>query len=250
MIDLNKRRADRAAAVLNATGYRDGVEWYSAISDCLKDLRHLADAKKLDFDAIVESSEEGYDQEIVEDSLPQQRQPSGDFGWGDESEWCEAEYEVVSVSEVDDVDRYSYDARQAKPLNEQTLDDFDDYFQNCEGLTFIYIAYDDTGNQTNTTYPDVLSAIALARDALLQADYEPPYPHSQHEATSLGAVPKAQVASGMTARVSELKRRDVKFVLIWNIAGQSSVNVAGDLCGFTDNLIDLLATEVRELLSY
>lgn len=250
MIDLNKRRANRAAAVLTATGYRiDGLDWHSALSDCLRDLRHLADAKMLDFDDIVDWSKVGYDQEVREDSLPDQRQPNSDSDWHEDLSWCEVGYEEVSVSEVDDVARYSYEVRQAKPLNEQTLDDFDDYFQNCEGLTFIFISYDSTGNQTNTTYPDVLSAIALARDALRETAHEPVSP-SQHEATSVGAVPKAQVASGLHARVSELQRRKVEFVLVWNIAGESSANVEGDLDEFKDNLIDLLATDVRELLRF
>lgn len=248
MIDQNKKRADRAAAVLNATRYRiDGMDWDSALSDCLKDLRHLADAKKLDFDAIVESSEEGYDLEIAEDSLP--HQPSGDTLLDDEWEGWELEYEEVSVAEFDYAERYAFEVGQTKPLNEQTVKDFQGYFLNCEGLTFIFIAYDNTGNQTNASYTDVVSAIALARDALRDAAHEPASP-SQYEATSLGAVPKAQVASGLHARVNELQRRDVKFVLVWHIAGEPSVNVEGNLDEFKDDLIDLLATEVRELLSY
>ena len=241
MIDLNKRRAKRAATVLTATGYRHGVEWYSAISDVLIDLRHLADAKNLDFEALTCHSEDSYAREIAEDSLPGQRvPPSYSVGSG-------GEFEEVLVSEERDAGTYSYVARQAKPLREQTLDDFGELFRQCAGLTFVFLAY--IPEQVNTASPNVLSAVALARSALQGSSYDPPHADlPAFEVTGSNALPRDQVVQAVQARVMEMQRRKTDYLLIWHVADGKGVRVAGDLCRYRVDLANFLKTEVYDLL--
>jgi len=67
---------------------------------------------------------------------------------------------------------------QTRPLAEQTLDDFDEYFRSCPGMTFVFLA----PGEVNTVYPDVITAIQVV-DCLSRGmhfepafDHEPPLP--------------------------------------------------------------------------
>jgi hypothetical protein len=242
MSNPNRKRAKRAARTLSAAGYRDhGLEWYSALSDCLKDMRHLADAIDVDFDSIVEWSQEGYQQEVDEDS------PSGGRAVRADDFAFEVGYQEVPFAEP----RGKSDCktvRRAKPFA-HSVEDVDSYFRDCEGLTFIFLAYDRNRIQANTVSPDVLSAIALAKAAFAGADYVSPYNGWQNETAAKGrGASKTLITSGVQARIKMLKKWDTDFVLIWNIAGESAVHVDGDLNELEANLIDLLESEVRELL--
>ena len=153
-------------------------------------------------------------------------------------------YEDVDTSAAS----YDYRAQQARPLTEQTMDDFDDFFNRCEGLTFIFLSCGP--GQVNTVQPDMFSGIALADAALHDSEYDPPYPNRQRlNSSSRNAVPQSQVLDVVQTRVAEMLRRGSEFVLLWHVTGDNTVHVDSDLGAFADNLVNLLECDLGEYLN-
>ena len=134
---------------------------------------------------------------------------------------------------------------QTRPLAEQTLDDFDEFFRNCPGMTFVFLAPGDV----NTTYPDVITATqavyCLSRGTHFEPafDNEPPLPPAD-------AFSRQKLLSEIQARVEEMDRRGVQYRLIWNLSGDSEVCVNScDMDGNTE-IGFLLAEEVQEMFQH
>ena len=134
---------------------------------------------------------------------------------------------------------------QTRPLAEQTLDDFDEFFRNCPGMTFVFLAPGDV----NTTYPDVITATqavyCLSRGTHFEPAFknEPPLPPAD-------ACSRQKLVSEVQARVGEMDRRGVQFRLIWNLAGDPEVCVDSRDMDGNDEIGCLLAEEVQELFEH
>ncbi len=158
----------------------------------------------------------------------------------------------VHEYEIADDDDYqeefdSYSKRQEKPLTEQSLDDFDDFFQRCKGVTFVFLAYgnSDSSGQVNTLYPDAISAICLADCALRGDAYAPSESADGLQDFNEGS--SLEIVSAIRNRIAEMNRREVEFNLIWHLAGNDEVHVdcSGDYMDW-GRLNDFFADEVRD----
>jgi hypothetical protein len=135
--------------------------------------------------------------------------------------------------------------RQTRPLAEQTLDEFDEFFRSCPGMTFVFLAPGDV----NTLYPDVITATqavyCLSRGTHFEPalEYEPPLPPAD-------AISRQKLVSEIQARVEEMDRRGIQYRLIWNVAGDPEVYV--DSCDMdgNDEIGCLLAEEVQEMFQH
>jgi hypothetical protein len=135
--------------------------------------------------------------------------------------------------------------RPNRPLAEQTLEDFDEFFRSCPGMTLVFLA----PGEVNTTYPDVITATravyCLSRGTHFEPalEYEPPL-------LPADAFSRQKLVSEIQARVGEMDRRGVQYRLIWNLSGDSEVCV--DSCDMDDNneIGCLLAEEVQEMFQH
>ena len=138
----------------------------------------------------------------------------------------------------------SNNERQTRPLAEQTLDDFDEFFRSCPGMTFVFLAPE----EVNTLYPDVITATqvvyCLSRGTPFEPafEYEPPLPPAD-------AFSRQKLVSEIQARVEEMDRRGVQYRLIWNLAGDPEVCVDSYDMDGNDEIGCLLAEEVQELFA-
>ena len=134
---------------------------------------------------------------------------------------------------------------QTRPLAEQTLDDFDEFFRSCPGMTFVFLA----PGEVNTTYPDVITAMQVvycsSRGTHFEPslEYEPPLPPAD-------AFSRQKLLSEIQARVGEMDRRGVQYRLIWNLAGDSEVYVDSYDMDDNNEIGCLLATEVQEMFEH
>jgi hypothetical protein len=143
---------------------------------------------------------------------------------------------------VSSVGRYSYSEQQAKPLAEQSLDDFDGFFRRCKGLTFIFLAE----REVNTVYPNVVEAIRL----MDCSTYDRPFKSDYEAAVSRprDSFSRPEIESEIRDRVAEMNRRGVDYALIWSLAGDGKVHADG-----TEKMLDgheigwLLVDEVQDL---
>jgi hypothetical protein len=134
---------------------------------------------------------------------------------------------------------------QTRPLAEQTLDDFDEYFRSCPGMTFVFLA----PGEVNTVYPDVITAIQVV-DCLSRGmhfepafDHEPPLPPAD-------TCSRPKLVSEIQARAEKMDRRGARYRLIWNLAGDPDVCVNSRDMEGNDEIGCLLAEEVQELFEH
>ena len=134
--------------------------------------------------------------------------------------------------------------RQNRPLAEQTLDEFDEFFRSCPGMTFVFLA----PGEVNTLYPDVITAMQVVYCSSRGCDFEPAFEY-EPPLPPADAFSRQQLVSEIQARVGEMDRRGVQYRLIWNVAGDPEVCV--DSCDMDDNteIGFLLAEEVQELFA-
>lgn len=132
-----------------------------------------------------------------------------------------------------------------RPLAEQSLDDFDEFFRSCPGMTFVFLA----PGEVNTLYPDVITAMqavyCLSRGMHFEPafEYEPPLPPAD-------AFDRQQLVSKIQARVEEMDRRGVQYRLIWNVAGDPEVCVNSCDMDGNEEVGCLLAAEVQDLFEH
>jgi hypothetical protein len=139
----------------------------------------------------------------------------------------------------------SNNERQTRPLAEQTLDDFDEFFRSCPGMTFVFLAPE----EVNTLYPDVITATQVVYCSSRGCDFEPPF-DNEPPLPPADAFSRQKLVSEIQARVEEMDRRGVQYRLIWNLAGDPEVCV--DSCDMdgNDEIGCLLAEEVQELFEH
>jgi hypothetical protein len=135
--------------------------------------------------------------------------------------------------------------RQTRPLAEQTLDDFDEFFRSCPGLTFVFLA----PGEVNTTYPDVITAMQAVQCLSREMHFEPALEY-EPQLPPADPFSRQKLVSEIQARVREMDRRGVQYRLIWNLSGDSEVCV--DSCDMEGNeeIGYLLAEEVQELFEH
>ena len=134
---------------------------------------------------------------------------------------------------------------QTRPLAEQTLDDFDEFFRSCPGMTFVSLA----PGEVNTAYPDVITAIQVVDCLSRGTHFQPAFDH-QPPLPSADACSRQKLVSEIQARVGEMDRRGVQFRLIWNLAGDPEVCVDSRDMDGNDEIGGLLAEEVQELFEH
>ena len=135
--------------------------------------------------------------------------------------------------------------RQNRPLAEQTLDDFDEFFRSCPGMTFVFLA----PGEVNTLYPDIITAMQVVYCSSRGCDFEPAFEY-EPPLPPADAFSRQKLVSEIQARVGEMDRRGVQYRLIWNLSGDSEVCVNScDMYGY-DEIGHLLAEEVQELFEH
>jgi len=134
---------------------------------------------------------------------------------------------------------------QTRPLAEQTLDEFDEFFRSCPGITFVFLAPE----EVNTTYPDVITATRAVYCLSRGVHFEPPF-DNEPPLPPADAFSRKKLVSEIQARVEEMDRRGVQYRLIWNLAGDPEVCVNSYDMDGNDEIGCLLAEEVRELFAH
>ena len=134
---------------------------------------------------------------------------------------------------------------QTRPLAMQTLDDFDEFFRSCPGMTFIFLA----PGEVNTVHPDVITAIQVV-DCLSRGTHFEPAFKNEPPLPPADAFSRQELVSEIQARVGEMDRRGVQYRLIWNLAGDPKVCVNSRDMDGNDEIGCLLAEEVRELFEH
>ena len=113
------------------------------------------------------------------------------------------------------------------PVQEQSVEDFREFFHECEQLTYIFTARGPRSDQWADSFgPDLVSALAMARGAYTGDDYDPPRACAAGEEYSPFAIrDRYEIVTGVRERLEELIRRnDTKFVLMWHIRGDRTVH--------------------------
>jgi hypothetical protein len=134
---------------------------------------------------------------------------------------------------------------QTRPLAEQTLDDFDEFFRSCPGITFVFLAPE----EVNTLYPDVITATQVVYCSSRGCDFEPPF-DNEPPLPPADAFSRKKLVSEIQARVEEMDRRGVQYRLIWNLSGDSEVCVNSREMDGNAEIGHLLAEEVQELFEH
>lgn len=131
------------------------------------------------------------------------------------------------------------------PLEEQTLDDFDEFFRSCPGITFIFLS----PGEVNTVYPDVITALQMA-DCLLRETHFEPALENKPPLAPANSCSRKEIVPEIQARVGEMDRRGLQYQLIWNIAGAPEVCVDSSEMEDYEDIGELLAEEVQELFRH
>ena len=134
---------------------------------------------------------------------------------------------------------------KTRPLAEQTLDDFDEFFRSCPGMTFVFLA----PGEVNTVHPDVITAIQLVYCLSRGNHFEPAF-DNERPLPPADASSRQELVSEIQARVGEMDRRSVQYRLIWNLAGDPEVCVFSRDMDGNDEIGGLLAEEVQELFEH
>jgi len=160
------------------------------------------------------------------------------------------EYEYEELETASDVSEYGSSAclyndneQQAKPLAEQSLDDFDEFFRRCSGITYIFLA----SGEVNTVHPNIVDAIRLADCCLRGCPFTPVFGEGVVPQTR-DSLNRSEIVSQIRDRVAEMNRREVEYCLIWSISGDSNVHADGSKEMLHGGEVGwLLADEVKEL---
>ena len=110
-----------------------------------------------------------------------------------------------------------YTARQAMPLDQQSLSDFDDLFQHCDNLAYAFVV----DGQVNTVQPNVMAALGLLDAAQTQQSYFSP----SRTVPFRRKAPTTNVAALIQERAEEMIRREIDFVLVWHMPGDDAVHI-------------------------
>jgi hypothetical protein len=249
MTDSNAERITRATQALTLVGYGNKLDVRSAMLTLLGDLRCAADHHGLDVDSLGTAFQQSLN--------PTAAAPGGEAA-GQHAAWPDPE----NFTDIDDWDEEeeiefdssgnpiatgpTYNERQTRPLAEQTLDDFDEFFCRCPGMTCIFLVPGDV----NTVYPNVDSAIQMADCFWRGAKFAP----AVEEEASLrpsDSCSRQEIISEVQARVAEMDRRGAEFGLIWNLAGDPEVRFdSSEGMEGEEEIGRLLADEVRDLSQY
>ena len=244
----NIERVARALQTIVASDYAKELELDSAIADLLTDLQHLAVQRGYDFDSLLSVAAHNFQAEQREDSLipaaHEAETVDGDVDY---------EYEEVVKEEAREPQQVlSYRDRQSLPLDQQSVHDFDDFFHNCQGWTYLFLAEAGSGSPDRVVAyePGLPVAIVLAQSALYDSNFMGQFVGS---AANDGNLESANILeSAIRERIEELNRRHVDYCLLWYTPGDEHVRVdcSGDFQECWDSLggSDYLAHQLEECL--
>ena len=143
-----------------------------------------------------------------------------------------------------------------RPHRQECLDDMVDVFRELPGLTFIFMANDETDHWDVTDFgPDIVSAVALLCAASTGMSFAGPYNQPNGNLGSkVLARRQMRAEKAIKARVAQLKRRkDTTFILCWCAAGQrhgrTDCSAGFSDRGIFEELVDFLKNELSSYVS-
>ena len=136
---------------------------------------------------------------------------------------------------------------EVKRSADEEFSHFDQFLQDCEGLTYILLSWE----HGSTVHPTLLDAIALAQYAYNGMAYVPPYGHrNSKKATSRNRIRQREVLTRISDGVEALRRLHVDFVFIWHLADEGKIHEdvsdAFAQKNYFEDVVDVFAEGLRE----